>query len=31
VAPDYLPESDVPHVREDAYLYLAAMAAFGGR
>jgi hypothetical protein len=31
VAPDYLPENDVPHVWEHAYLYLAAMAAFGAR
>jgi hypothetical protein len=31
VAPDYLPENDVPHVWEHAYLYTAAMTAFGSR
>ncbi len=31
VAPDYLPENDVPHVWEHAYLYTAAMLAFGSR
>jgi hypothetical protein len=31
IAPDYLPENDVPHVWEHAYLYLAAMTAFGAR
>jgi hypothetical protein len=31
IAPDYLAENDVPHVWEHAYLYLAAMAAFGSR
>jgi hypothetical protein len=31
VAPDYLPENDVPHVWEHAYLYTAAMVAFGSR
>jgi GH15 family glucan-1,4-alpha-glucosidase len=31
IAPDYLPENDVPHVWEHAYLYLAAMVAFGSR
>lgn len=30
-SPDYLPENDVPHVWEHAYLYLAAMTAFGSR
>jgi hypothetical protein len=31
VSPDYLPENDVPHVWEHAYLYTAAMVAFGSR
>jgi hypothetical protein len=31
VMPDYLSENDVPHVWEHAYLYAAAMAAFGSR
>ena len=31
IAPDYLPENDVPHVWEHAYLYIAAMEAFGSR
>jgi len=31
VAPDYWPENDVPHVWEPAYLYTAAMVAFGSR
>jgi hypothetical protein len=31
VAPDYLPENDVPHAWEHAYLYTAAMLAFGSR
>jgi len=31
VAPDYVPENDVPHVWEHAYLYTAAMTAFGSR
>lgn len=29
VAPDYWPQNDVPHVWEHAYLYTAAMFAFG--
>ncbi len=29
--PDYLSENDVPHVWEHAYLYAAAMVAFGSR
>jgi glucoamylase len=31
VAPDYLPTNAVPHVWEQAILYLAAMEAFGAR
>ena len=31
VKPDYWPENDVPHVWEHAYLYSAAMVAFGSR
>jgi GH15 family glucan-1,4-alpha-glucosidase len=31
VSPDYLSENDVPHVWEHAYLYAAAMVAFGSR
>jgi hypothetical protein len=31
IAPDYVPENDVPHVWEHAYLYTAAMEAFGSR
>jgi hypothetical protein len=31
IAPDYVPENDVPHVWEHAYLYIAAMEAFGSR
>jgi hypothetical protein len=31
VAPDYVSENDVPHVWEHAYLYAAAMVAFGSR
>ncbi len=31
VMPDYLSENDVPHVWEHAYLYAAAMIAFGSR
>jgi hypothetical protein len=31
IAPDYLSENDVPHVWEHAYLYAAAMVAFGSR
>ena len=31
VLPDYLPQNDVPHVWEHAYLYAAAMVAFGTR
>ena len=31
VSPDYLSENDVPHVWEHAYLYAAAMVAFGTR
>jgi hypothetical protein len=31
VMPDYLPQNDVPHVWEHAYLYAAAMVAFGSR
>lgn len=31
VSPDYWPENDVPHVWEHAYLYAAAMAAFGSQ
>ena len=31
IAPDYLPENDVPHVWEHAYLYIAAMTAYGSR
>jgi hypothetical protein len=31
VGPDYLSENDVPHVWEHAYLYAAAMVAFGAR
>src|SRR5207249_683831 len=31
IAPDYWPENDVPHVWEHAYLYAAAMVAFGSR
>ncbi len=31
IAPDYLSENDVPHVWESAYLYAAAMVAFGSR
>ncbi|HLK10561.1 MAG TPA: hypothetical protein VKW76_04220 [Candidatus Binatia bacterium] len=31
VVPDYWPENDVPHVWEHAYLYAAAMVAFGSR
>src|SRR5262249_23558687 len=31
VAPDYVPENDVPHVWEHAYLYTAAMEASGSR
>lgn len=31
ISPDYLPENDVPHVWEHAYLYMAAMVAFGSR
>jgi hypothetical protein len=29
VTPDYVSENDVPHVWERAYLYAAAMVAFG--
>ena len=31
IAPDYVSENDVPHVWEHAYLYAAAMVAFGSR
>ncbi len=31
VAPDYVAENDVPHVWEHAYLFIAAMTAFGSR
>jgi hypothetical protein len=31
IAPDYVAENDVPHVWEHAYLYIAAMEAFGSR
>jgi len=31
IAPDYLSENDVPHVWASAYLYAAAMVAFGSR
>jgi hypothetical protein len=31
ISPDYLPENDIPHVWEHAYLYTAAMVAFGSR
>ncbi len=31
IAPDYWPENDVPHAWEHAYLYAAAMVAFGAR
>ena len=31
VNPDYWSENDVPHVWEHAYLYAAAMVAFGSR
>jgi hypothetical protein len=31
IAPDYLPENDVPHAWQQAILYLAAMEAFGAR
>lgn len=30
-APDYLPENDVPHVWQQAFLYATAMVAFGSR
>jgi hypothetical protein len=30
IAPDYWPQNDVPHAWEHAYLYAAAMVAFGG-
>lgn len=29
ILPDYLPQNDVPHIWEHAYLYAAAMIAFG--
>ena len=31
VSPDYLPGSAIPHVWQGAYVYLAALAAFGTR
>ena len=31
IAPDYVAENDVPHVWEHAYLFIAAMTAFGSR
>src|SRR5436309_1305645 len=31
IAPDYVSENDVPHLWEHAYLYAAAMVAFGSR
>jgi hypothetical protein len=31
IAPDYLPENDVPHAWQQSILYLAAMQAFGAR
>jgi len=31
VAPDYVAENDVPHIWEHAYLFIAAMTAFGSR
>ncbi len=31
VSPDYLPQNDIPHVWEHAYLYAAAMIAFGAQ
>jgi len=31
VSPDYLPQNDIPHVWEHAYLYAAAMIAYGAQ
>ncbi len=31
ISPDYVPVSATPHVWQGAYMYLAAMAAFGSR
>jgi hypothetical protein len=31
IAPDYVAENDIPHVWQHAYLYTAAMLAFGSR
>ena len=31
ILPDYQPQNDAPHVWEHAYLYAAAMVAFGSR
>ena len=31
ILPDYQPQNDAPHVWEHAYLYSAAMIAFGSR
>lgn len=31
ITPDYLPENDIPHVWQHAYLYATAMTVFGAR